>query len=576
MATSNPTLAGAPLFITQPLDLIKEGSSKLSKDPAEWEQEVMDYLHEQHPYIAEHKVIVAVHKSDVDEGHGVGHVKIGDKVVLPFIVESNRLQPLDLFISEDRLQPLTKAAFDAAVQSHSFGKAVKPGQGETSDSSITYATLPPFDGKYSYGSLNYSREELDTALERINHSGYLHMSMANPWFASVAGEFAKNASTEAPEQVKVAAAPRSGSLVYARPFEKVAEAGVWDVATGGGNSPGVVFDHLLTFGRAGMVDKGPQTFISLGKEAHYASSMQGNLAGREVDEADRGIELPTAPPEGRCVMAMVKSAGAVVTEPFDVLWADTDRMIIQPVGSPDRWTIRMDPAGPMYKEAAQRQVFMNSGWKVVKVGERALAIDVADANSRQLPIGLSSVEKIGSRFVTRHAGNLPVLDTLPGEGVYETELREKLADLDPAFVDTIVKTATNGSVYFRVDDPPIEKVAGTSYEFPMPTAQAFESLMLAAGLYIEPDLCKRAKVEAEKAKKSIDAILGLNFLNDENMHKFVDKVDALEEAKDCVAHLLLASRLGLAIDSQPLRTALFSLDSVTRDLRELRNAVTAK
>jgi hypothetical protein len=45
----------------------------------------------------------------------------------------------------------------------------------------------------------------------------------------------------------------------------------------------------------------------------------------------------------------------------------------------------------------------------------------------------------------------------------------------------------------------------------------------------------------------------------------------LEEAQQVVAKLLLSSRLGLPIESRPLRSAMYALDAVSRDLRELRN-----
>jgi hypothetical protein len=67
-------------------------------------------------------------------------------------------------------------------------------------------------------------------------------------------------------------------------------------------------------------------------------------------------------------------------------------------------------------------------------------------------------------------------------------------------------------------------------------------------------------------------MLGLNFLNTETIHRFVSQIDKIDQARDVTAKLLLASRLGLDLDSRPLRTAMFALDSVSRDLKELRNA----
>jgi hypothetical protein len=566
MAT-NPTLGGEPLFITHAVDLIKSANSKLSKDPDEWEQEIMDYLHEQHPYIAEHKVVVAMHKVDPDEGHGVGHVKIGEKVVLPIVVDGNRLQPLDLFVAEDRLQPLTKAAFDAAVQGHSFGKAVKPGKGESQDSSITYTTLPPFDGKYAYGSLRYTQDQVVDALDRINDVGQLALCLDNPWFSEVAGEFVKRATADVPteEQPEL----RTARPVRIRPFTKVAKVGVYDVMTDQGELTGVVFDHHLTFGRGGYVDKGPKTFVGLDKAAH-AYSMRDEIGGRPathgVVASDRGMTK-------RAALALIKDDIGVVSEPFTVL--DTaDRGTLVEADDGRRWTIRTEP-DTFYKEAGD-QVFVNDDWSILPIGDAVEVFNSRVANQHQIPTGTASLDKVGNRIRVLNPGNVDFLENTPAEGVPFEKVGELLADLDEEDRAEIGSSLlVYGNAFIQVSQP-LEKAAGRPYEFSSIDADELATMTRAAGLFITPELCKRAKVEEEKAKKTIDAILGLNFLSEENMHKFVDHVDNLEEAKDCVAELLLASRLGLAIDSQPLRTALFSLDAVSRDLRELKNAVTAK
>jgi hypothetical protein len=85
-------------------------------------------------------------------------------------------------------------------------------------------------------------------------------------------------------------------------------------------------------------------------------------------------------------------------------------------------------------------------------------------------------------------------------------------------------------------------------------------------------LTKIAAVTDDQAKQTVDSMLGLNFLNTETIHRFVSQIDKIDQARDVTAKLLLASRLGLDLDSRPLRTAMFALDSVSRDLKELRNA----
>jgi len=569
MATDNPNLGGQPLFVSAPDNLLQKlASSKLSKDPKEWEQEIMDYLHEQHPYIADHKVVVAMNKTDTDDGHGVGHVKIGDKVTMPVIVESNRLQPLDLFVADDRLQPLTKEAFTAAVQSHSFGKAVKPGKGEASDSSITYATLPPFDGKYAYGSLGFTRDQLTEVLEPLHEANQMGFCLANPWFGEVLGEYIKHAQLEQEEE-KVAGVAYSARMVTTRPFETIKTAGFAQVSTDKGNVPALVFDHHLTFGRGEVATPGRFSVLGLDKEATYGRAWRGYPAGRPVQEFD----IPEREIGDRAVLALIKEGSAVASEPFTVLDQDDKRTLVE-ADDGRRWSLRFDADNPLYKQA-EDQIFLSDEWAMFPVGREADLLNVDVANQKTLPVGMTSIEKVGGLFKVHQAGRLESLKRVPAEGMALDKLASYLTGLDDEVRGAILDHMDKVGRAFFVIYPEVEKTAGETYSFPEPDPSVFESCTLAAGL-ITPDLCKRAKVEEEKAKKTIDAILGLNFLNEENMHKFVDRIDALEEAKDCVAQLLLASRLGLSIDSQPLRTAMFSLDSVSRDLRELRNAVTAK
>jgi hypothetical protein len=69
----------------------------------------------------------------------------------------------------------------------------------------------------------------------------------------------------------------------------------------------------------------------------------------------------------------------------------------------------------------------------------------------------------------------------------------------------------------------------------------------------------------------VDSILGLNFINDANIYKFLDHTDELEEASAVLAKLLLASKMGFQVETAPLKTALFALDNVIRQMKQLRS-----
>jgi len=83
------------------------------------------------------------------------------------------------------------------------------------------------------------------------------------------------------------------------------------------------------------------------------------------------------------------------------------------------------------------------------------------------------------------------------------------------------------------------------------------------------------KLSQEQGKKTVDALLGLNFVGPENMQRFVDKIETISQARQAVGELLLASRLGLDVDQMPLKTAFQALDKIESELRQLRTMESA-
>jgi len=80
-------------------------------------------------------------------------------------------------------------------------------------------------------------------------------------------------------------------------------------------------------------------------------------------------------------------------------------------------------------------------------------------------------------------------------------------------------------------------------------------------------------VSEDDAKKTVDSILGLNFITPENSYKFAEQLEKISEAKEACAKLLVASRLGLPLRQAPLKTAMFALDAAEMDLGQFNNVV---
>jgi hypothetical protein len=133
----------------------------------------------------------------------------------------------------------------------------------------------------------------------------------------------------------------------------------------------------------------------------------------------------------------------------------------------------------------------------------------------------------------------------------------------------------------------MEKDAGAG-EKPRPRfGKSYPNLMKAAA-FIQPlsgkwlplssiDGAKLVKValdvDEDEAKNTVDTMLGLNFITEENAYKFVDQIEKMGDAKEACAKLLLASRLGLPVAQEPLKTAMYALDNAERDLRQYSHTI---
>ena len=70
---------------------------------------------------------------------------------------------------------------------------------------------------------------------------------------------------------------------------------------------------------------------------------------------------------------------------------------------------------------------------------------------------------------------------------------------------------------------------------------------------------------------SADKILGLGFLNEDNVATFIDMLPSLEETSSKMSELLVAVRVGLKdIPESAVERMLFSLESVINGLKSLQ------
>lgn len=68
----------------------------------------------------------------------------------------------------------------------------------------------------------------------------------------------------------------------------------------------------------------------------------------------------------------------------------------------------------------------------------------------------------------------------------------------------------------------------------------------------------------------VDTVLSLQFINKDNVNKFISFLPHFEKAAAHLADLLIASRIGLGIEEYPIKTAMENVMEVISDLRMLR------
>lgn len=154
------------LFHTPNLQFEKTaGEATLPEDPNAWQNEILQEVFKQVPYIADFEPHVEMDKLDAERGYGFGHIEVSNKtemqpgqgatieglessgikhVKIPIIVKNRRLQPFDIMVLEDgTMVPLTEMRLRSAI----FRPSAFDITGKTpGDQSMVNQLYPPVRG----------------------------------------------------------------------------------------------------------------------------------------------------------------------------------------------------------------------------------------------------------------------------------------------------------------------------------------------------------------------------------------------------------------------------------------------
>lgn len=157
------------LFISPKLQFEKVAAEyTLPEDPNAWQNEILQEVFKQVPYIADFEPNVVMDKVDAERGYGFGHVEVSNKteiqpgasvagleaagikhVKIPIVVKNGKLQPFDIMVNEaNEVLPLTEHRLRSAIfRPQAFDITGRsPG-----DQSMVGQLYPPFRQNFGFG-----------------------------------------------------------------------------------------------------------------------------------------------------------------------------------------------------------------------------------------------------------------------------------------------------------------------------------------------------------------------------------------------------------------------------------------
>jgi hypothetical protein len=548
----------------------KRAYLRLGPDHLDWESKVVEHLHRELPYLPDMPITVTFKSIDPMHGAAVGMCKVGENVGIPLVVERFVLKPLDLFYSDQRIQPLTPMTVKTALMQTDLGSAVPRNYSTNPDMSLWAAAYPPYDGRYSFASVvEPTTEEIHASFKAVNQpdqavtENKVFRDVVAGWI-SKSGELKKTASAKSKKgkpslhvhsSIKCAAAKDAGWHMLPGSMTKVA---VFPYRCGL-DGTGINDDRILAW--APDSQKSSYIFDLAVLPAKVASvALNG-----QVHEGWRGVGFFGSP---------VKNGTAVATEDFIVKSANsrggTLTMKIED-GLGREFTLTKTSAS-VSPSVSGNVVMIPNDWRFYPVTGELGAMSTDQYEKMAEVAGVASgrvqVREINGR-----------LHPLLGQNSEKIAAAIEELESEPKTVEMIEKLAagsaiTTYSISFEHDGT--EKRAEAVRWADRIRRNLFNEMTFVKAASLENPLAEfmpgfeKLAVSDQDVAATVDSALSLNFLTPDNMYRLSEMVTPIEDARDKCAELLLATRIGMDMDQAPLRTAMFALDAAARDLREFR------
>lgn len=352
---------------------------------------------------------------------------------------------------------------------------------------------------------------------------------------------------------------------------KVADSfGLWKVQDVNGNTLiGWVFPQLLSMEMQPL----PLSLFNNGSQYAIQEHIAGEMAGKSVD-------LPKAQPRGYGCLYYVDGGNAKAFLPMTVksTLRGPDGLVkyIADDDFGENFTFyytdslkRVTKLGPSDYAIPSNVLWMPLRGKSELVNDPMAFSKTADAKELSSKHNVVMAELVGDKDVFSWRG--PSLSKLAAKQYQfvnrdEAEFLGVCLGLSPNFVKQAMSQASKGKCLSfnntRMITPAYEKMA----EAKASVRKSLAEVEVPVHNYF---LAKEASILDDAL--TVDKILGLGFINAENIATFVDMLPALEETLSKLAELLVAIRIGLKdVPEVAVERMLFALEDVIRGLQSLK------
>jgi hypothetical protein len=610
-----------PLVFKEEME--KNATFDMPQDATMWDEEVLKHLHEDHPELTEEDIEVVFKKTDAKKGYGYGFVALGKKgaIKIPIIIKEYKMSPLDVMLYEGKAFPLTPDTVKEIVQSTAIGKAVPkpeepfahvgPNITERVYPGLYSVFRPGLGGRvsaYKYASIlseiARTPEQTQGLKERLEKDPTLVAAWAN----SPCQEVLKKAYSDQPvmavdstpgnskvnpDEVKPGEAhPLVDAFIKKvegnKPIGPIVSPGLYEVEGQSGNDyQGMVFPMVYDFDLQKqdiMVFCGSKLEASKTDGKPYEignfSCVQQTIVGRPSADMACGKYIHSC--EG-----MAGDKGI-----FYIRQDEGPAMAFLPVKIKSK--TRMREERKMDFEKDQQHIQMTKNFDVIKY-------HVHDSLGRAFNVVVSpsavNVQKVGDLVMMPANTKFSVFGTLVNLRK-DTNQITKVADLRTVTMrhlggesfsidaDWAEDWAKEGDLKSRIG-PYMEafytpdslekcfsecrKVSKLSMRDRAPVRVRTEDLPPASHREASKLARDLTKIAAHLQDPGlVDTVLSLQFINKDNINKFVSFIPQLVQAASHLADLLIASRLGMQMSEYPIKSAMENLMEVIGDLRMIK------